>query len=94
MSQGATVLPTSGTISGLTEQNYINAALAALLSNNSGASAPGSVQGLVTYVTSTVDNFLTVSGRWGGGTGAVTGFSFAANTGNITSGRILVLGNP
>ena len=45
-------------------------------------------------MTSTVDNFLTVSGRWGGGTGAVTGFSFAANTGNITSGRILVLGNP
>jgi hypothetical protein len=42
MSQGATVLPTTGTISGLQEQNYINAAVAALLSINSGGSAPTS----------------------------------------------------
>lgn len=42
MSQGATILPTTGTISGLTEQNDINAAIAALLSNNSGGSAPSS----------------------------------------------------
>src|SRR5579885_3098848 len=42
MSQGSTVLPTSGVFSGLVEQCYINAALAALLSNNSGATAPTS----------------------------------------------------
>lgn len=42
MSQGSTVLPTVGPIPGLTEQGLINAALAALLSNNSGGSAPAS----------------------------------------------------
>lgn len=42
MSQGSTVLPTTGVFSGLTEQGNINAALAALLSNNSGGSAPSS----------------------------------------------------
>ena len=40
MSQGSTVLPTTGVFSGLTEQGSINAALAALLSLNSGGSAP------------------------------------------------------
>jgi hypothetical protein len=40
MPQSATVLPTTGTFSGLTEQGYINAAMAALASNNSGGSAP------------------------------------------------------
>ncbi len=40
MSQGSTVLPTTGVFSGLTEQGNINAALAALLSNNSGGAAP------------------------------------------------------
>jgi len=40
MSQGPTVLPTTGVFSGLTEQGSINAALAALLSLNSGGSAP------------------------------------------------------
>lgn len=40
MSQGSTVLPTTGVFSGLTEQGSINGALAALLSNNSGGAAP------------------------------------------------------
>jgi hypothetical protein len=40
VSQGSTTLPTTGVFSGLVEQQDINAALAALLSNNSGASAP------------------------------------------------------
>lgn len=40
MSQGAMVLPVVGVISGLVNQGYINTALAALASLNSGASAP------------------------------------------------------
>ncbi len=42
MSQGSTVLPTTGVFSGLTEQGNINAALAALVSENSGGSPPSS----------------------------------------------------
>lgn len=42
MSQGSTVLATAGVFSGAVEQAAINSALAALLSNNSGASAPSS----------------------------------------------------
>jgi len=42
MSQGSTVLPTTGIFSGLQEQDFINAALAALVSNFSGPSAPTS----------------------------------------------------
>ena len=40
MSQDPTVLPVTGVFSGLTEQGNINLALAALLSLNSGGSAP------------------------------------------------------
>lgn len=39
--QGAGCLPTSGTFSGLQEQEYINAAVAVLLNNGLGASQPG-----------------------------------------------------
>ena len=42
MSQGTTILPTVGTISGLTMVGNMNSALDALLTNNSGSSAPGS----------------------------------------------------
>lgn len=42
MSQGTTVLPTTGTVSGLAMTQNMNAALDALLTNNSGASAPAS----------------------------------------------------
>jgi hypothetical protein len=42
MSQGSTVLPTTGTVSGLTMTQDTNTALATLLSNNSGGSAPSS----------------------------------------------------
>jgi hypothetical protein len=40
MSQGSTVLPTTGTVSGLSMTQDANAAFAALLSQNSGSSAP------------------------------------------------------
>jgi hypothetical protein len=42
MSQGTTILPTVGTVSGLTMVGDMNAALDALLTNNSGSSAPSS----------------------------------------------------
>ncbi len=42
MPQGPTSLPTSGVFSGLAEQTAINAALLALLTNNSGAAPPTS----------------------------------------------------
>lgn len=45
MSQGSTVLPTTGTVSGLTMTQDSNAALEALLTKNSGAAAPANGPG-------------------------------------------------
>lgn len=45
MSQGSTVMPTTGTVSGLTFSGDINAGMAALLSMNSGNSAPANGAG-------------------------------------------------
>jgi len=54
MSQGGLVLPTTGVFSGLTEQNNINAALAALVSLNSGPTAPSVVtNGMLWWNTTT-----------------------------------------
>ena len=60
MSQGSTILPTVGPIPGLTEQGLINAALAALLSNNSGGSAPASPTQYQFWADTSVANQVTV----------------------------------
>jgi len=61
MSQGSTILPVVGTITGLQEQGYINTALAALRSNNSGAAAPSAdtpVQAQFWYDNNLSDNHI------------------------------------
>jgi microcystin-dependent protein len=60
MSQGSTVLPTTGVFSGLTEQGNINAALAALLSNNSGGSAPAAPTQYQFWADTSVSNQVTI----------------------------------
>jgi hypothetical protein len=60
MSQGATALPATGTFTGLTEQGYINAALAALLTNNSGGTAPSSPSQWQTWLDTSVSNYGTL----------------------------------
>lgn len=67
MSQGSTVLPTTGVFSGLTEQGNINAALAALLSLNSGGSAPASPTALQLWADTSVSGFVTLR-QWTGST--------------------------
>jgi microcystin-dependent protein len=62
MSQGSTVLPTTGVFSGLTEQGNINAALAALLSLNSGGSAPAAPTQYQFWADTSVANQVTL--RW------------------------------
>jgi microcystin-dependent protein len=62
MSQGSTILPTTGVFSGLTEQGNINAALAALLSLNSGGSAPASPTQYQFWADTSVSNQVTL--RW------------------------------
>jgi microcystin-dependent protein len=62
MSQGSTVLPTPGVFSGLTEQGNINAALAALLSLNSGGSAPAAPTQYQFWADTSVANQVTL--RW------------------------------
>lgn len=63
-SQGSGCLPTTGTVSGLTFAQGVNAAIAALISSNSGASAPAtdcsaaSVKGQVWLDTSSTPNIL------------------------------------
>ena len=62
--QGTGCMPTTGTVSGLTMAQDINAAIAALISSNSGASAPAtdcsaaSIKGQVWLDTSTTPNVL------------------------------------
>jgi microcystin-dependent protein len=60
MSQGSTVLPTIGVFSGLTEQGSINAALAALLSNNSGGAAPSAPAQYQFWADTSVSNQVTI----------------------------------
>lgn len=62
--QGSGCMPTTGTVSGLTFAQDVNAAIAALISSNSGASAPAtdctaaSIKGQVWLDTSTTPNVL------------------------------------
>jgi microcystin-dependent protein len=60
MSQGSTILPTTGVFSGLTEQGNINAALAALLSLNSGGAAPSSPTALQLWADTSVSGLVTL----------------------------------
>lgn len=60
MAQGSTVLPTVGTITGLAEQGLINAALLALLTNNSGGSAPANPQQFQFWADTSVGGQITL----------------------------------
>lgn len=67
MSQNSIVLPTTGTVSGLTLANDINAALDTLLTNNSGASAPSSPELGQMWINTTSATFPTVERYTGAG---------------------------
>lgn len=83
MSQNPTVLPTVGTITGLQEQGLINDALATLLSNNSGGSAPSSPTHLQFWADTSVSGQATLRVYLAGITTWMPWVTIDTNTGAI-----------